>query len=192
MIEQELGTLVMQAKAGDSAAMTEIIRRFTPLEINLIKKYFGSGIDWDDYLSEGDMLIIESVYDYDEGKKVPFESYLKIKLNYLYMNIRKKKKQLVYLDKETADGITLADTLRADDPPVDEPIIGREEYGEVRKAVKSLTHKQRTMIELYYYQGKSIKQCAEVMGIAYQSAVELKGRAIKMLADELKIIKSLP
>lgn len=186
MISEELNKLVTEAKAGEEAALMEVIRRFAPLKIKLIKKYFGYGLDWDDFLSEGDRLIIEAVADYDPAKNVPFEAYLKIRLRYLYQNIRAKKKQLIYLDQEIGDGITIADTLESDDPPIDEPIIGKDESDEVREAINSLTERQKTIIELYYYQGKSIRQCAEIMGISYQTAVELKGRAVRSLTDAIK------
>lgn len=186
MISGELNQLVAQAKAGEEEAVMEVIRRFAPLKIKLIKKYFGYGIDWDDYLSEGDRLILESVADYDANRGVPLESYLKIRLRYLYQNIRAKKKQLIYLDQEIGDGITIADTLESDDAPIDEPIIGKDESDEVREAINSLTERQKTIIELYYYQGKSIRQCAEIMGISYQTAVELKGRAVRSLGSAIK------
>ncbi len=185
-MQQDLSELAALAAAGDREAMAEILRRFAPLKISLIKKYFGYGIDWDDFLAEGDRLMIESVMNYDPGRKVPLESYLKINLSYLYINIRKKQRRLVYLDQEISEGITLADTLEADDPPVDEPVIGRDESDEVREALSRLTERQKTIIELYYYQGKSVRQCAEIMGTAYQTAVELKGRAVRALADALK------
>ncbi|MDI6600170.1 MAG: sigma-70 family RNA polymerase sigma factor [Thermoanaerobacteraceae bacterium] len=187
----ELNDLVRMAKSGDQESAVEILRRFAPLKIKLIKNYFGYGTDWDDYLSEGDRIIMESIRDYDLGRNVPFESYLKIKLRYLYQNIRARKKELIYLDQEIGDGITMTDILESDDPPIDEPIIGIAERDEVREALNSLTEKQKTIIELHFYQEKSIRQCSEIMGISYQSAVELKGRAIKSLTDIIKNLQKV-
>lgn len=181
-----LSDLVSMAKSGDEEAAAEIIRRFAPLKIKLIKNYFGYGTDWDDYLAEGDRMILESIRDYNLEKNVPFESYLKIRLRYLYQNLRAKERELVYLDREIEDGISLVDILESDDPPLYEAIIGQAERDEVREALNDLTERQKTIIELHYYQDKSIRRCAEIMGISYQSAVELKGRAIDAMRERLK------
>jgi RNA polymerase sigma factor FliA len=76
----------------------------------------------------------------------------------------------------------------ADDTKKDaeEQVDAKKQAGKVEHAVNSLPERERKMIELCYYQDKSIREAGDSMGLSRSWSSRLHARAIKLLGQTLQ------
>ena len=173
--------MVERARAGDKIALEEIIERLQPLLVSSIRRYYNKPREYEDLMQDGNIKIIESIYDYDKDKGVHFLGYIKMNIKFLYLD---KHKGRIHqsLNKELGDGETeIMDLLVADDVNFLENIIRGEDRAELKKALDELTPRQLEIIELYYGKKMSIGDIADKLGLAYRTVVNTKTRALEKM-----------
>ena len=177
---------VLAAKNGDKEAKEIILRKFTPLLIKNIIKYFGKNQDFYDLLQEGRVVILQSIRDFDENLGVPFPGYVKRQIFYHYINERKKIREYLILDQPLNDGgFCLMDRLIKEERRLEEDYLSKVEKELLYIGLEKLTPKQKEIILDYYFKGKTLKSIAEKKGLSYQSIIKLKARALKRLQKEI-------
>ena len=78
----ELKELIAEAKQRNIKAMGELFNQFKPLLKSVSKKYSKYGQKYEDVFQQAALLFILAVYDYKEGKNVPFSGYIKKRINW--------------------------------------------------------------------------------------------------------------
>ncbi len=149
--------LIQEAKNDNKEAMEEIINRLQPLIISSIRKYYNNGKEYEDLIQEGNLMILESLKDYDSTKGVHFLGYIKLNLKYLYLNKHKRKIHLS-LNEPLGDGeLEMIDLLVSDAQPALDVILEDEKNIQIKKALDKLTQRQKEIIILYYVKNMSMR-----------------------------------
>ncbi len=90
------------------------------------------------------------------------------------------------LDAPAANDTT---TLLAETVSGDADVAAEAEHAElwviVRKAVQGLPERERTAIDLYYFQGRQLKEVGAALGVTESRACQLCGQGIKRLRKRL-------
>ncbi|NMB01952.1 MAG: sigma-70 family RNA polymerase sigma factor [Firmicutes bacterium] len=185
MKDRSLNELVSQAKQGDPRAKEEIIDRFHPLLLKHINRYFRKDPDMEDLLQEGRYIVLKAIHDFDFEMGVPFPAYVQRCTFYYYVDQRKKRRELVILDKPLKEGTCLRDLMVYEQAAPDEDVIRIEEVGDLHRAIGTLSPKQRKVIVGYYFHQKSLNTLAKEEGLSYQSMVKRKARAMAKLREKI-------
>lgn len=176
--------LLMKALQGDKKAIEEIINRLQPLIISSIKRYYNNTKEYEDLIQDGNIMIIQSLKDYDESKGAHFLGYIKSNLKFLYLNKHRTKtfvslNEPVGYDKEEE----IIDLLVSEDKEVLDLIIDNERNVRLIKAIDNLTSRQKEVIIYYYVKEFSIDKIAELLGVSYRTIVNTKTRALDNLKN---------
>ncbi len=178
--------LVIMGKAGDVEAKEELVIRLHPLVLASIKRYYFGDMDFDDLVQEGRLRILLEIDKFQEDRGVPFLGYIKLKIKYLYMELRIKKRELLTLNLLIEEGIELVDMLEGDED-IEKTIINLEASQELKEALNNLSLGQQRVISMIYIEGMTMKKASRILGLHYQSVVALKKRGLEKLRKQLRI-----
>ena len=97
-----------------------------------------------------------------------------------------KIRKLVSLNAPVGgEGIALVDLVMADAPLVDDALCSQELQSIACKEVASLPDRERTAVEMYYFQGCTLKQIGDCLGVTESRACQLRSAAIRRLRKRL-------
>lgn len=177
---------VEKAKLKDKNAMEEIIRRLQPLIISSIRKYYYNIKEYEDLIQDGNIVIIQSIVDFDYTRGVHFLGYVKSNLKYLYLNKHKEKVHLS-LNEPLGDGDgEMLDLLVSDDKDILDLLLEKETSAQLKYTLDSLTNRQKEIVIFYYVKDMSIGDIANALDISYRTVVNTKTTAIEKLKKILK------
>lgn len=174
--------LVEKAKNGNKKALEEVVESLKPLVIASIRRYYNKPKEYDDLIQDGNLRIIESIYEYDKSKKVHFLGFIKMNLKFLYLDKHKQKFHLS-LDETIGeeDDSSRIDYLVSDEVDFLESIVDEENKALVKKALSTLTEKQRKIIEMFYWKNMAIGDIAEELDLAYRTVVNTRVQAMEKI-----------
>lgn len=178
--------LVEEARKGNKEAMEEIIIKLQPLIISSIKKYYNNGKEYDELIQDGNLMILESLKDYNPNIGVHFLGYIKLNLKYLYLNKHKRKIHLS-LNEPIGDGeLEIMDLLISDEKNPLDILLEDEMNLKLKEALEKLTERQREIVILYYVNNMSIDDIKNKLGISYRTVVNIKTKALGNLRKWIK------
>lgn len=178
--------LVEEARKGNKEAMEEIIIKLQPLIISSIKKYYNNGKEYDELIQDGNLMILESLKDYNPNIGVHFLGYIKLNLKYLYLNKHKRKIHLS-LNEPIGDGeLEIMDLLISDEKNALDILLEDEMNLKLKEALEKLTERQREIVILYYVNNMSIDDIKNKLGISYRTVVNIKTKALGNLRKWIK------
>ena len=190
-INSRLGKVFMNPKVkrlitqyqeeNNEAAIITLWEDFQPLVISLIKRFYISLDNKEDVAQDAFVKLLECAKSYDLSKSVPFESYFKMNLNYWFLNRIKKKSELLVIDHNWNQGLSMADLIESTLGNCQELLELSETTSSLQKALKSLTSKQKQAVTLYYVQNLSLGEIAEKMGCSYKVAFKHKDAGLKKI-----------
>ncbi|KNZ42519.1 sigma-70 family RNA polymerase sigma factor [Acetobacterium bakii] len=171
--------LVRGAKQKDSRCQILLIEAFRPLILSKIKQY---GYDLgarEDYFSEGVLVLLECVENFDESLGVPFPGYLEKKLFYHFVNVAKRHQNLSSLDAVLPNGdSTILDGLADDSMTIEGDYVHQEDLNALFEYLPRLRERQRWIIEEHYFKKRTFKEIGLRLGVSSNSLVKLHRRAI--------------
>lgn len=177
--------LCFKAKSGDEKSTVEILDKFNPLLISLAKRFPYD--DFNDMIQDGREVLILAIKEFDEKKGKEFIGYANMQLRFFFMGMHKKKKSNLSLNSKAGDEENeIIDLIESDGLSPEEEFFKCLSIKNLKDALNSLTEKQKRIISLYFFRGKSLVEIAKEIGIGYQSVVKLKNRAVDRLRSELK------
>jgi len=159
--------LVEKAKAGDTKAFEELMRRTQDKIYNLGIKFFGNKDDAADLLQETYIKAYESLPSF-EGRS-SFSTWLyRIATNFALMKLRKEKIKKVSIEelKELTDGIKNSIDFYdwSENPYLH---YKNEELKEIlNEAINSLPPKYKTIFILHDIEGLSIQEVAKILSLS--------------------------
>ena len=185
LMENALTVLVKNAAAGDEAAMEELLARFEGMMKKAAHQRHLLAVA-EDAFAEAQLSFLQAVRGYDAARGIPFEGWAKAKV---YGDLRSFfRRERLHWQREVvperaagADELSFWDKLAA--PERDDCLFAVR--GLLEQAMCILSAKQRRLLELIFFEDKSQKEAAGILGMTQQSAAVLKGRALNRLRQRL-------
>lgn len=78
------------------------------------------------------------------------------------------------------------ETIEDDSPSALDIIEQNEEITQVSDALKKLPEREQLLLSLYYYEGLTLKEIGQVLGVTESRVSQIHGRALSLLRAELK------
>ena len=193
--EEEQNYLERLAK-GDENAREVLIERNLRLVAHIIKKFDGSGDDFDDLISIGTIGLIKAVNTFNGNKSSRLATYAsKCIENEILMYMRSKKKmrsemslyEPIGTDKE-GNEIHFMDVLSTDAETVAEKVARILDQEQLWRKLKNLTPQERKVLVLRFgLRGKerrTQKEIAKKLGISRSYVSRIEKRAIDRLSEQ--------
>lgn len=195
--KQEESECLAAMQQGDDNARSRLIEHNLRLVAHVVRKYTVPGYTQDDLVSVGTLGLIKAVNSYKPDVPTPLSTYAARCIeNEVLMLLRASKKYKgdvslsdpIGMDGEGND-ISFQDVLGSPHDLVEEEAIRRMNMDEVRKILKTLPVRERTVLEMRYglLGGRALMQheVAEKMGISRSYVSRIETRAIELIRDEL-------
>ncbi|MBR6700643.1 MAG: sigma-70 family RNA polymerase sigma factor [Firmicutes bacterium] len=181
--------IVILAKKGDEAALSEVFERYKTVVRVKAKSYFIAGGDPDDTIQEGMIGLFQAVRDFDENKGAAFNTFAQLCIDRQIMTAIKKaaSKKNSPLNTsvpipETEDGETAE---HAESP--ENILVDRENAETIRIQLKdSLSSFENRVFDILL-NDRNYAEIAEIMGVDKKSvdnAIQRIKRKMKMLQGE--------
>jgi RNA polymerase sigma factor for flagellar operon FliA len=95
-----------------------------------------------------------------------------------------------HLPNDRGSDIPLLDTLKGDDGDLGLDVEQREVRESLFAAVKSLSRQERTVIELYYFEGQTLKEIKSVLEVSESRVSQIHAQAVIHLRQKLKVLSA--
>lgn len=177
-IEVSDNDLYRRFASGDTVAYTLLVERHTDRFYGLAWRMCGQKQDAEDIVQDAFIKIWQNPSLFNPDKGVKFTTWFyRVIVNLSYDVGRKKKPQAPpeILDYMVADGAA-----------ADEVMIQRQVETEVESAIQLLPGRQKTALNLCFYEGLSNAETAEIMGVGVKALESLLMRAKTKLKDILR------
>ena len=183
--EQEK-VLLSRMAAGDAAARDDLITHNLRLVVYLAKKYESSGVPAEDMISIGTIGLIKAVNTFTPERSIKLATYASRCIgNEILMYLRKSsnRRQEASIDEPlNVDGdgneLLLSDILGSDENQISQRLEQDAERAVLRRAVDSLSPRERQIMELRYLQGKTQMEVAQEIGISQAQVSRLEKGAL--------------
>ena len=188
---------LQKMQAGDNDARSKLIEHNLRLVAHVVRKYTVPGYTMDDLVSVGTLGLIKAVHSYKPNAPTPLSTYAARCIeNEVLMLLRASKKRRgdvsltdpIGMDGEGND-ISFQDILGSPPDLVEDEAIRRVNMAQVRKILKTLPARERTVLEMRYglMGGKPMMQheVAEKMGMSRSYVSRIETRAIELIRAAL-------
>ena len=188
---------LQKMQAGDNDARSKLIEHNLRLVAHVVRKYTVPGYTMDDLVSVGTLGLIKAVHSYKPDAPTPLSTYAARCIeNEVLMLLRASKKRRgdvslsdpIGMDGEGND-ISFQDILGSSPDLVEDEAIRRVNMAQVRKILKTLPARERTVLEMRYglLGGKPMMQheVAEKMGMSRSYVSRIETRAIELIRAAL-------
>ena len=164
------------------------MRKLKPLIIKSIRKYYNDFSQYEDLLQQGYEVILNGIDEFDEEKDVNFLWFIKMKLKFYYLDKHKyKKEKPSSLNKPIGeDGDEILDLIPDNDKSPLDKVLEKERKVRLRKAIATLTPRQKKIIIYYYIKNKNIKEISRILKISYRTVINTKTTALKKLRKQME------
>jgi len=95
-----------------------------------------------------------------------------------------------HLPTDKGSDIPLLDTLRGDDSEVGDSLEQREVRESLVTAVDSLSHQERTVIKLYYFEGQTLKDIKATLNVSESRVSQIHAQAVINLRKKLRTLRT--
>ncbi|GFP77442.1 sigma-70 family RNA polymerase sigma factor [Clostridium fungisolvens] len=187
---KHIENLVLLCKADNEEAKETLVSEFNPFIINLCKKSFVSGYEFEDIRNECYKTLFNCIKLY-QPEKHRFVAYstnaIKNSVNCLIRkSVRRQKtdgSKVVMLDT-TLENITCYDLISAED------IIYRNQVkSHVNSIINTLTQEEKELIRYIFFKGYSMKKYSDFKMIPYFKVVDLKTNILNKLKLAFRVEK---
>lgn len=178
---EDFDRVLRSALVGEERAKAKILSMLDPLIRSSIKSYCPVYSEFDDLYSDGRVMVLVCLEDFD--RKRSFLAYVKSSLKYFYLNTYK---YLTNVEKDIRDedpddeGQSILDSLDAG-VDIESDFLESERLGILKEALDSLTPRQETVVRLFFYERLGLSEIADFLGISKRTVVNLKVNAISNL-----------
>jgi RNA polymerase sigma factor for flagellar operon FliA len=95
-----------------------------------------------------------------------------------------------HLPNDRGSDIPLLDTLKGDDGDLGLDVEQKEVREALIGAVKALSRQERTVIELYYFEGQTLKEIKSVLEVSESRVSQIHAQAVIHLRQKLKVLSA--
>lgn len=172
-----MNDLIRRAKSGDSDAITEIIKKYTPLAVSVASKYHIPGYEFDDLMQHCYLSIIKAIKLYKIGTS-SFGAYVS-------MSVRNNMKELLRNKIKHNREVPSSDALEMNSVEylftIEDQVIAYEEIQKMETALKRLEFEDRKILVDYYINNRKLKDIAEEIDIPVKEVYYIEKKALKNL-----------
>lgn len=191
-------TALLSRLADDANARSQLVEHNLRLVVYLAKKFENTGIGLEDLISIGTIGLIKAINTFRPDKNIKLATYASRCIeNEILMFIRKTGTQRneISIDEPLNvdwDGneLLLSDVLGSPEDSVSSNLENEEERNMIRRALATLSSRERTIIELRFglRNGKEMtqKEVADMLGISQSYISRLEKRIIAHLRNEIE------
>jgi RNA polymerase sigma factor (sigma-70 family) len=183
----KIENLVILSKKGDNKAKEELVEAFTPFILNLTKKSYVNGFEFEDLKNECYKTLFKCVQLYNPERH-RFVAYatnaIKNSINHLIrVSIRRDDSEgprtLVLDDK-------LDQVLCCDMNFIDDKLCKTSFNKDLRTSINQLTTDEQQLIDYVFFKGYTLKGYATFMGISYNRAITMKFNVLNKMKKNMK------
>ena len=196
---QEETFYLRKCRQGDKTARDVLIERNLRLVAHIVKKYQGVDEDLDDLISIGTIGLIKSINTFNPEKNIKLATYASRCIEneiLMYLRRNNKTKLEVSIDEPLNvdyDGneLLLSDVLGTEEDIIYRGIESEVEEQLLREAIKKLSGRERTIVELRFGLGTkngeemTQKEVADLLGISQSYISRLEKKIMKRLKKEI-------
>ena len=172
------GELIYRAQAGDEQAFAELIRTYYAYVYTIVIGIVSNPYDAEEVVQDIFVNVYRGLAQYEERKK--FKSWVaEIARNCARNRLRRQQIDTVPIDEvnEQSSG--------TEDLP-DEQLIRSEQRELIRRAMETLSEKDREIARSYYLDGASYDELIRTHGLSYKAISVRLARAKQKLAKRLR------
>ena len=175
--------LVSCAKAGDSAALALLIKRYSSIILKKANSFTNlSGIDSEDLYQEGMIGFVSSVYSYDEAYNTKFSTYASV----VFTRKMLSALRLANNDAEKFADMFVSledDEITALNPSVEESLLYSEELSEIIEFSKTNFSKMEKKVFKLMLFGASNSEISAILDLNIKSVENAIHRIRKKLRE---------
>jgi RNA polymerase sigma-70 factor (ECF subfamily) len=176
--------LVEQARKGDMDAFREIVERHGTNVFRTAFRVTGNRQTAEDVVQETFLKIHRQLSRFDRRAK--FSTWLyRIATNCAIDHVRKEKRRSTLALMEGEGSLSV---MKSNDPQADRLLFSAEVGRAVRRVLAGLSPRERTAFVLRHYEGRSIAEIAEILGIRGNACKSTIFRAVHKLRTALEPI----
>ena len=188
---------VARLESGDDAARRELIEHNLRLVVYISKRFENTGINIEDLISIGTIVLIKAVNTFNSGKKIKLATYASRCIeNEILMYLRKISSQRTEVSFDEPlntdwDGneLLLSDILGTDEDEVSRPLEDDADRQMLMAAIDCLNEREKTIILMRFGLSGSgeytQKEVADMMGISQSYISRLEKKIIDRLRREM-------
>ena len=170
------------AQQGDTQAITQLVETYQKMVFNLCYRMLGERTEAEDAAQEALIKAITKLHLYDPAR--PFKPWiLRIASNECIDRIRRNK-QTVSLDGMGEDGAW--EWKAGYSPNPETQVLHHEQQVKIQALLERLPPVDRTIVTLFYWDGFSYTEIAEVTDLTISAIKSRLFRARRMMAQELE------
>ena len=173
-------TLIHRAQSGDEGAFVDLIRVYYPFVYAIVIGIVNNPHDAEEVVQDTFLNAYRGLAQYQEMEK--FKNWLgEIARNRARSWLRKQRIDTVPIDEVNEH------TLGTQDLP-DEQLIRREQRELIRRAMETLSEKDREIAHAYYLEGASYDELISTHGLSYNAIAFRLSRAKRQLTKRLQYL----
>lgn len=173
-------TLINRAQSGDEGAFVDLIRVYYPFVYAIVIRIVNDPHDAEEIVQDTFLNAYRGLAEYQEMAK--FKNWLgEIARNRARSWLRKQRIDTVPIDEVGEH------TLGTQDLP-DEQLIRREQRELIRRAMETLSEKDREIARAYYLEGASYDELISTHGLSYNAIAFRLSRAKRQLTKRLRYL----
>ena len=174
---------IRQVKAGDRDAFRVLVERYSRVLFGVAFRISGNEQDAEEIVQETFVRAYRSIATFEF--RCSFSSWLYTIANNCALDIVKRRRPMVSISGSEEDDEAPID-LASDDPSPERQVLSGELKTRITSAMAQLTGQERTAFVLRHFEGKSIEEISEVLGIRGGSAKNAIYRAVQKLRHALQ------
>ena len=173
-------TLINRAQSGDEGAFVELIRVYYPFVYAIVIRIVNDPHDAEEIVQDTFLNAYRGLAEYQEMAK--FKNWLgEIARNRARSWVRKQRIDTVPIDEVNEP------PLGTQDLP-EEQLIRREQRELIRRAMETLSEKDREIAHAYYLEGASYDELISTHGLSYNAIAFRLSRAKRQLTKRLRYL----
>ena len=172
--------LISRAKSGDEEAFAELIRAYYAFVYGIVNEIVNNPHDAEEVVQDIFLNAYCGLGQIEEGAR--FRNWLAKIARNRALNWRRERRADTVSINEVSEG-----ALQAVDAP-DERLIRDEQIGLIRRAMSTLSHKDRDIAQAYYLDGASYDELIRTHGLSYKAISFRLSRAKRILAKRLRYL----
>jgi len=178
--------LAILSKNGDKKAKEELAEEFKPFILNLAKKSYVNGFEFEDIKNACYESLFNCLEKYDTARH-RFVAYATRSIQNSVGSLIRTSNRKSRTDGKSALILSdmLENTLSCNMGFVEDRIVKSIAAQKIRKAVENLSYEEQQLIQHVFYKKHSLKQYSDYSNISYSKAVKMKNSVLKKLKGML-------
>lgn len=186
--KDKIGKLVNLIRNGNKDLELELIKSLEGLIVNSIRGYciVENKVEFEDLYQDACEEVLKGIYEYNEELDIHFLGFIQARLHFkfLYKNRYIKYSKLVdslnlkISEESNKEKIEFLEDKKSN---IEELYIKSYTYFKLYEAIEKLDLRHKRIINLYYFEGFTLKEISKILNISYKTCKREKKSALKMM-----------